>query len=338
MPIQILSGLQKGLHTDALLSQLLKDRGVPRDYSYTHIMPPVAVSKVSDLVGSIDVGNELQLYDGTVGRDGLAERVAFNVGAQLRYVLQEFGFEALIRNFAKQMSDDIFDYAARQGQYPYDRMRMRIEYGVVNQTCRVAGNFPASNETLSAARKWSNYGSADSNPINDLLVWCTFVREESGREISGVFMSYPVWRTLQLHPTTLARLDVTGNRVMTKKILSEILEVPEDKIYISRNGLYNAARRGRPKSLKYFWGSDVFVCAAEDPSRNEYGFGHLYHFGASGEDPILSFRYPEYRALGGGEVVQVAALIHPLVEVPEAAYLAKSVVDTSLTIYGGKLD
>lgn len=338
MPVQILTGLQKGLHTDALLGQLLKDRGVPRDFSYPHIMPAVGVTKLTDLVGSIDVANQLQLFDGGVGHDGLPERVSFNVGAQLRYVLQEFGFEALIRNFAKQMSDDIFEYSARQGQYPYDRMKMRIEFGVVNQTCRVASNFPTSNETLAAPRKWSAYGSADSNPLNDLITWCTFVREESGREISGVFMSYPVWRTMQLHPATLARMDVTGNRVLTKKILAEILEIPEDKIYVSRNGLYNAARRGKAKSLKYFWGSDVFVCAAEEPSRNEYGFGHLYHYGGSGDDPILAFRYPEYRALGGGEVVQVAALIHPLVEVPEAAYLAKAVVDTSLSIYGGKLD
>ena len=92
MPVQILTGLQKGLHTDALLGQLLKDRGVPRDFSYPHIMPAVSVTKLTDLVGSIDVANQLQLFDGGVGHDGLPEPVSFNVGAQLRYVLQEFEF------------------------------------------------------------------------------------------------------------------------------------------------------------------------------------------------------------------------------------------------------
>lgn len=335
---QILTGLQQGFHVDALLSNLLKDRGIPRDFSFPRLFPGVAVTKLSDLIGKIDVANELQLFDGSVGYDGLAEQVSVNVAAPLRYQLQEFGFEAVIRNLAKQATDDIFDYAARQGQYPYDRMRMRIEYACVNQTARLASNFPTSNETLSTLRKWSNYGSLDSNPINDLLTWCTFTREESGRDIAGIFMSYPVWRTMQLHPTTLARMDTTGVRILTKKILAEILEVPEDVIFISRNGIYNAAKRGQPKSLKYFWGSDVFVCAAEEPSRNEYGFGHLFYFGGAGDDPIMAFRYPKYEVLMGGEVVQVASLIHPLVEVPEAAYLAKSVVDTTLSIYGGKLD
>jgi hypothetical protein len=339
MPIQALSGATRGLHVDQLLTQILKDRGVTRRLSYPKLFPGVPVSKISDLVGRIDTANQLQLYDGIVGDDGIAEQVSFNVTSPLRYYLIELAFEAVIRNIATMASDQIFDYAARQAQYPYDRMRLRLEYACVNQTCRVAANFPSTNETLAAAKKWSNYGSLDSNPIRDLLTWCRIVRENSGRPISGIYMSQPVWDTMALHPAVLGRMDVTTTRVMTKKMLAEILRVDESVIMIAEeDGLYNAGKRGQALSLKYFWGSDVFVAAAAEPSREDNSFGHMYYLGNPGDEVISAYRYPRFNTPRGAEVVQVSSLVHPLIENDGAAFLGKAVVEPSLSIYNGRLD
>ena len=339
MPIPVLSGSARGLHTDALLTGVLKDRGVSRRLTYPKLFPAVPVSKMSDLIGRIDTANQLQLYDGIVGEDGVAERVAFNVASPLRYVLVELAFESVIRNVTKMASDEIFDYAARQAQYPYDRMRLRLEFACVNQTARVAANFPNTNETLPLARKWSNYGSVDSNPLRDLVTWCRIVRENSQRPIGGIFLSQPVWDTMLFHPTVMGRMDVTTTRLMTKKMLAEILNVEEDVIHIvAEDGLYNAAKRGAPLSLKYFWGSDVFVCASQEPSREDNSFGHLFHLGSAGDEVISAYRYPKWDTPRGAEVVQVSSLVHPLIEDGDLAYLGKGVVDTSLSIYNGRLD
>lgn len=339
MPIQALSGATRGLHVDQLLTQLLKDRGVTRRLSYPKLFPGIPVSKLSDLVAQIDTANQLQLYDGIVGDDGLAEQVSFNIGAPLRYYLIELAFEGVIRNISKMASDEIFDYAARQAQYPYDRMRLRLEFACVNQTCRVAGNFPNTNETLPNARKWSNYGSIASNPIRDLLTWCRIVRENSGRPISGIYMTMPVWNTVQLHPAVLGRMDVTTTRVLTKQMLADILNVDPAVIFIAEeDGLYHAGKRGEALNLKYFWGSDVFVCSAAEPSREDNSFGHMFYLGNPGDEIISAYRYPRYNTPRGAEVVQVSSLVHPLIEKADAAFLGKSVVDTTLSIYNGRLD
>lgn len=334
---QTLNGSEQGLHVDKLLDQILKSRGVPRDFIYQRAFNGVGVNKMTDLIARISPDNDLAMYQATpAGLDGKIDRVSFNVTSPIRYNLQVFALEGVISNIHGTASDPIFDYAERQGQYPVDRLDMRLEYAGTVQTLRNAAVM-TQNTTLPAAQKWSNRGSPDSNPIDDLLTWVRFVREQSMREITLIAMAAPVWQEIVQHPTTLARADVTTWRVLTPEALEKILDVPAGTIYIDKTGIYNAPGLTGTTARRYFMGPDVVILASAPPSRADYSFGHMYYLGGSGEKPIVTLRYPEWNIVRFGEVVQTSAIVHFLVEAAEAAFVAFSVVDPALARFNGLL-
>lgn len=334
---QTLRGSEQGLHVDRLIDNMLKSRGVPRDFLYAKAFNGVPVAKMTDLIARIAPENDLRLYEARpAGADGLLERVSFNVTSPLSYELQVFGLESVIPNVANGATDAIFDYAERQGAYPVDRLRFRLEYAGTVQTLRNA-SVMTQNTTLNAAQKWSNRGSPDSNPIDDLMTWVRFVREQSGREITLIAMSAPVWQEVVQHPTTLARADVTSWKMLTPKILEELLDVPAGTVYVDKTGMYQAPGTTATTGKRYFLGPDVVILASAPPSRADYSFGHMYYLGGSGDEPIVTLRYPEWRIPRFGEVVQTSAFVHFLVEAPESAFVAFAVVDPSLARFNGLL-
>jgi hypothetical protein len=334
---QTLRGSEQGLHVDKLLDNMLKSRGVPRDFIYNKAFYGVSVSKMTDLIAKINPENDLRLYEARPqGIDGLMERVSFNVAAPLSYELQVFGLESLISNISATASDPIFDFVERQGRYPIDRLRFRLEYAATVQTLRNA-SVMTQNTTLAAAQKWSNRGSPDSNPIDDLLTWVRYVREQSMREISMIVMAAPVWQEIVQHPTTQNRADVTTWRNLTPETLEKLLDVPAGTVYVDKTGLYQAPGTTANTGKRYFMGPDVVILASGPASRADYSFGHMYYLGGAAEDPIVTMRYPEYRVARGGEVVQTSALVHFLVEAAEAAFVAFSVVDPTLARFNNAL-
>lgn len=334
---QTLRGSEQGLHVDRLIDNMLKSRGVPRDFIYTKAFHGVPVEKMTDLIARINPENDLRLYEARpAGADGLLERVSFNVTSPLSYELQVFGLESVIPSVATGATDAIFDYAERQGAYPVDRLRFRLEYAGTVQTLRNAA-IMTQNTTLTALQKWSNRGSPDSNPVDDLMTWVRFVREQSGREISFIGMAVPVWQEVVQHPTTLARADVTSWRMLTPEILEKILDVPAGTVYVDKTGIYQAPGTTAITGKRYFLGPDVVILASGPPSRADYSFGHMYFLGGSGDEPIVTLRYPEWRIPRFGEVVQTSAFVHFLAEAPEAAFVAFSVVDPSLARFNGIL-
>lgn len=334
---QTLKGSAQGLHVDRLLDNMLKSRGVPRDFIYSKAFNGTPVSKMTDLIARISPDNDLAMYEGRPqGAEGLLERVSFNVTSPLTYELQVFGLESLIPNVYDGATDAIFDYAQRQGAYPVDRLRFRLEYAATVQTLRNA-SVMTQNVTLNAAQKWSNRGSPDSNPIDDLKTWVRWVREQSMREITFIGFSDPVWQEVVQHPATIARADVTTWRELTKEILERILDVPAGTIYVDKTGIYNAPGLTGTTARRYFMGPDVVILASAPPSRSDYSFGHMYYLGGAGEEPIVTLRYPEFRVPRFGEVVQTSAFVHFLVEAPEAAFVGFSVVDPTLARFNGLL-
>ena len=122
----------------------------------------------------------------------------------------------------------------RQGQIVYEKIRMRLEYAAIVQTLRnpVQMTF---NFSVPAARSGATERHRQSNPIDDLLTWVRYVREESNREIFKIYMTQPVWQELVQHPQTIARADVTSWRMIT----------PEAVGRVARRASRNAAHRSR---------------------------------------------------------------------------------------------
>lgn len=333
---QTTRGAARGLHVDKLLTYLLKDRGSPNTFAHSVLWSGVPVEKLSDLIARIDNDTSITMHEADIGDDGLLDRVSFNVRSPLSYNLQAFGLEALIPNVTKDTADEIFDFAARQGQYVYDRLRLRLEYAAINQTLRNAA-LMTFNTTVPAAQQWSNRTSPDANPLDDLLTWTRFVREESNRPIHKIYLTSPVWQELQQHPTTIGRMDVTTFRAVTPKLVEEFLHVEPGTIYIDEYGIYKAPGLSGLGSKRYFGGPDVLILTGGGPSRSDNSFGHMYFMGGSDSEPIVSLRYPEFRTPRFAEVVQVSAFVHFLVEEPTAAFVAFNAVNPALARFRGML-
>ena len=169
---------------------------------------------------------------------------------------------------------------------------MRLEYAAIVQTLRnpVQMTF---NFSVPAAQQWSNRTSPANNPIDDLLTWVRYVREESNREIFKIYMmTQPVWRELVQHPQTIARADVTSWRMIT----------PEAVGRAARRASRNAAHRSRHLQCSGANGSGCQALlwrpgsADSDGERRRAGsdnsFGHMYFFGGGEDEPIVTLRYP----------------------------------------------
>jgi hypothetical protein len=331
---QSVKGGDQGLHIDKLIPNLLKDRGSPNKFAHTELFFGVPVEKMTDLIGRIDNDNSITLYNAQpAGAEGLLDRVSFNVRRPISYELQTFGLESLIPNVTAGAADGIFDYAARQGAFVYDRIRLRLEYAAIPQTIRNAA-LMTFNFTVPAAQQWSNRTSPSSNPIDDMLTWVRFVREESNRPIYKIYMINPVWLELQQHPVSIGRADVTTYRMVTPEIIEKLLDVAPGTLYIDHYGIYKTPGLG---AKRYFGGPDVVILTGEPPSRSDNSFGHMYFLGGSQDEPIVTLRYPEFRVARFAEVVQTTAFVHFFVEEPTAAFVAFNVVDPSLARFRGML-
>ncbi len=332
-----IKGSDQGLHVDKVIPYLLKDRGYQSKYAHSELFFGVPVDKMTDLIARISNDNTLALNNAQpAGQDGLLDRVSFNVASPIKYQLQMFGLEALIPNVTAQGADEIFDYAARQGAQAYNKVRMRLEYAAIVQTLRNAA-LMTFNFTVPAAQQWSNRTSPASNPIDDLLTWVRFVREESGRDIFKIYMTYPVWQELIQHPQTISRADVTSWRMITPKILEELLDVAEGTLFIDKAGIYNAPGQVGLGAKRYYGGPDVLVLTGSPVSRSDNSFGHMYYFGGSEDEPIVTLRYPEFRHARFAEVVQTTAFVHFMIEEPTAAFVAFNVVNPAEARFRGML-
>ncbi len=332
-----LNGSLRGLHTDKLLPWILKDRGVPRSYAWKELWSGVAVDKLTDLIARASADQQITLFEAQpMGPEGLLDRVSWNPATPISYELQTFGLEAMIPSVYNTAADAIWDFAERQGAFVVDRVNLRLEYAAVVQTLRNAA-LMTFNTTLVAAQQWSNRGSPDSYPIDDVMTWVRFVREEANRPIARVYMTAPTWQEAAQHPTTLARRDVTAWGVLTTERLEEICRLDKGTIYVDDYGIYKAPGLSGVGAKRYFGGPDVMVLTGGGPTRGDFSFGHLYYLGGSGEDPLVVLRYPEYRVARFAEVVQVTSFAHFLVEEPTAAFVAFNAVNPALTRFRSML-
>jgi len=333
---QSIKGSDQGLHVDKLIPYLLKDRGYQQKYAHSELFYGVPVDKLSDLIARISNDRTLELMNAQpAGQDGYLDRTSFNVASPIRYECQMFGLEATIPNVTAQGADAIFDYAARQGQHVFEKIRMRLEYAAIVQTLRNASAM-TFNFTVPAAQQWSNRVSPASNPIDDLLTWTRYVREESARSIHKIYMTEPVWQELVQHPQTISRADVTSWRMITAEILEKLLDVPAGTIHVDR-GIYNAPGQTGTGAKGYYGGPDLLILTGAPASRSDNSFGHMYFFGGAEDEPIVTLRYPEFRTARFAEVVQSTAFVDFKIEEPNAAFVAFNVVNPAEARFRGML-
>jgi len=307
------------------------------DYLRNVFFPRKAVSHLTDNIRAISKGDILRLYDLDASGDSQVAEVQYRIAANLTYNCNVLASKARISPIDVVNADAALQHELRQTKQALLSLGIRMEYLAVNQTLR-STNVLTNNETLTAAERWDNFGSASSQPIEDLQAAIAQVRIKTGKRKSGkikVAMHEFTWMTLMQHPNILDRVTFnpggTG-AILTTDILAQMLGVGASDILVTASQ-YNSADQGDTDAYKAFLGADVVIAMVDDGGLDDQALGHEFVFdGLAGEDPFLVRKWRE-EGVGalGMDFVGVACACDYKVTNADAAFLFKGVLDVSDT-------
>lgn len=336
--------LPSNIHVNRPLSDLViaytpSANGFLRDKFF----PRKLVAHTSDQIRSISRDQLLRIYPMITGPAGRVTQVQFGTDATQTYNCNTFSLEATLDNFERQNADSELQYDKRQMQAPLLALSLGLEKVAITDTLR-STSVLTRNSVLPTAAYWSNYNSQSSDPIDDLMVACQTVMTQTGHKANVISMDVMVWKKLAQHPNVLSRSPVhvagSSGAIMTIRLLEEILAtwLEPGSIQITAQR-YNPNNEGAAGAIKSFIGSDVIVAYADSPSSASYGVGYEFAFnGLVGSDPFLVLQYQDLnRGPLGSDVLRLVASVDYKVTNPNAAYLLKGVVDTTLTEFGSQL-
>jgi len=324
--------------TDLAVAYTPSSEGYLRDKFF----PRKDVSHLTDKIRQIDKSNMLLLHDLKVGNEGRIPEVQYRISTDITYNCQAYGNEVVVGDMDVENADAALEHEQRQMMHGMTVLTTALEYAAINSQLRQTSVI-TNNQTQSAAQRWDNYTSASSDPIGDLLAARLDVSARVGGKPPTVLgMSGWTWNAIAQHPNVLERVKFqTGaaGAILTKKILADILDMPESAISVSTN-TYNSAAQGATAAYKSFIGSDVVMAYAENGGRNDYSLGHEFAFSGYGSAPVVVVKYRDEKRGGllGANVIRVGSIVDFKVTQADAAFLYKTVLDTTNAAYGGFVD
>jgi hypothetical protein len=330
---------------------------VPRDDGYIRgmLFPRKPVEHETDLIAQINTADTLRLYDLDIsGRAEMAE-VTFRTAADITYRCKAIAAKAEINPKDVKNADAAYRFEKRQTMQALISCGIRMEYLAVKQTVRQT-SIMTQNVTLSGGLRWDAYGSPTSNPIGDMKAAIALVRIKTGTSAGAksrtgeglvkIFMHEYTWLALQQNQAVAlyisASLAGSGQRILTKKILADVLDVGEEDIVIVSSRYTSSQQGAAADAFTSFIGSDVLVAMVDSDPENDQSLGHEFVFdGLGGEDPFL---VTKWRQQGVGvyqytDFVGVSCMADYKVTNALAGFLIKSAIDASDTSsYHGEVD
>lgn len=328
----------------------------PREDGYLRsvLFPRKDVSHETDLIPSISTADTLRLYDLDVTGRGEIPEVTYRTGADISYVCKPIAAKAELNPKDMKNADAAYRHEKRQTRQANLSVGIRMENLAIKQTARstsVLTNF----QTFTASTRWDSFGSADSDPIADLIAAVAFVRIKTGtpagaktRDGQGlvkVSMHEYTWQALRKNKNVSLYLSATfgsgAARVLTKKLLAEILEIGEDDILITSSRYTSSQQGAATDAFTSFIGSDVIVAMVDTDPENDQALGHEFVFdGLAGEDPFL---VTKWRQQGVGvyqytDFVGVSCMVDYKVTNPNAGFLLQGVINSADAAYHGEID
>lgn len=320
-------------------------------YVRSVFFPRKDVSHETDLIAQISKADTLRLYDLDVSGRGQVPEVTYRTAADITYKCKPIAAKAEINPRDMKNADAAYRHEKRQTRAALTSVGIRQEFLAINQTLRNASVLGATHhKDLVAATRWDSFGSNSADPIGDLLAACNKVRIETGTSPGGgklkIAMHGYAWQTMQESDAVQKFLAYnfasTGARVITRKILAEVLDLAEDDIRVS-SAQYTSTQQGVATPLfKGFLGSDVIIGKCDPDPENDQALGHEFVFdGLAGEDPYLVNKWRE-QGVGAylyTDWVGVGCMADYKITNLDGVFVLKTVLDTTNTArYGTMLD
>lgn len=337
--------LSSELHINVPLTDLaVAYRPIENGYLWSKLLPPKVVNKRSNFIRQIDKGQLLRHYDLRVGKGGRVQEVQFKVGANLSYLCIDYAVEAVMRETEDMEADAILEYVQEQMYHSLIAMHSNIELITVKQTLRNTA-IMTQNFTLTPSEYWDNYGSQDSDPIEDLRAAVLSVFAKTTHMPNVIVMHAYVWDRVQRHPSVLARGGVhpTGNAIVSIAQFEDILGVEHGTMMITSQQ-YNTALEDQTADFRSFIGPDTIIAYCDPASVRNYSLGQSFMFqrasvGGAGEiikdleAPFVVYEFTDQgmKDARGATIHRLVGGLDQKVLVPEAGFLIVDCVDKTRT-------
>jgi hypothetical protein len=321
----------------------------PRDDGYIRgvFFPRKDVSHETDLVPTVAKADTLRLYDMDVSGRGEIPEVTYRTSADITYVCTPLAAKAELNPKDMKNADAAYRHEKRQTRQANISVGIRMEYLAINQTLRNTANLAGNVQTYTSTTRWDSPGASGATPIEDLQAAVRFVRirtgtsagakSRTGQGLIKIAMHEYTWMTMQQSEAVRTYMSATfggsGARILTKKILAEILEMGEDDIHII-SAQYTSSQQGpgETPTFKGFISGDVIVGMVDSDPENDQALGHEFVFdGLAGEDPFLVAKWTEF---GKGiyfqtSYVGVGVMAAYKITNTDAVFLLQGVIDTT---------
>jgi len=229
--------------------------------------------------------DHLRIENTVIGGAGKYSRISTIVRSQSSYSIEGHGLEGLVTEDDYSNVEKPYDAEADEVLGLTTTIMVGKEKGLADTLSDTS--VLTQNTTLSGTDQWSDY--ANSDPIDDLIVGRSAVKDGCGFPPDLAIMSWEVFQQLKFHPGLLDALGFKDNRPggLTGDELAKVLEVKRVMVGMAS---YESANKGQTSSLQPIWGKH-FIYAKMPAKAMKYQTSLGYCFKLKGRKPRRVFKY-----------------------------------------------
>ena len=277
-----------------------------RDLIADLVLPPVAVSKISDKIWSTPQATMQSIANTSIaGSRARPNEVAYSVSASQQYTCEPYGLIDFIDANTIANADSPLDPRVLSGLVIKSFLDLARESRVASAAFN-SSNYGTNTEALAGADRWDQ---PSSDPVAALLA----AKETMFSTPNTLVLGGQVWPKLRTNPNVLkyilgrAKVSNLGDvpAQMQMQFLAEILEV--DRVIVGRAKVLSN-QEGGTASQSYLWGKSAALLRVEpNPNpRMTQTFGYTYRFGGmSYRNEVIPDRMP---GTAGGEYVKMTTM------------------------------
>lgn len=263
----------KQVHIDVPLSNMAIAYR-PEGFIADKIWPEIPVNKQHDLYYVFDSADAFRREDSLRAPGDEAKIITRRVSSDAYYA-KNYALKDNVPIEDIDNADPGFLLTERQSRAEFlkDKLYLDWEY-------RVAKNVTSGSNVYSYSPVGSGWGTAECDPIADLLTGMQVVQDHTGVRPNRIAMGEYGWRNLVESTTVLNRFfgsaGGANSRIVTIEMMKQLLQLDE---FLIGGAYYNSAEEGQAQSLSQIWNDNALVYYAPmQPRKDKPSFGYSFRW------------------------------------------------------------
>lgn len=227
------------------------------------IFPSVEVATLLFRYRKMDLQNFFQLYQTRVARKSRLNEIDFT-GQELTDSILDDGLMSIVPNDDIQNQPDGFDILGMTAAGVMELVLLKKEKEAADIVFNNASYLPGNITALGAADQWSNYTSASSDPVEDIMLALEscLIRPNTG------ILGRRTWAKTRIHPKVVDFINGKGGTKgqVSKEQFAEAFELDRILVGESFQNIANPVAVGESFSSSRLWGPHAAFINVQKPS------------------------------------------------------------------------